>query len=1129
MDTVRPVSAQVACGTVQLRLARDSRVDVPGRDPIALGSRMALLLAWLALEGPTPRARMAQMLWPDSAPQAARNALRQRLFNLHRQVGTTLVAGQATLALADGIAHDLDDADDVLAGVDDLGGELGDWLQRQRERRRSRWRDAMAELATLAEKARDYADAMVHARELLALEPLREDAHRRVMRLHYLAGDRAAALLAFDACERMLKDEVGAGPSPETLELLATIERAEAGLPANAHRAVPAALMRPPRLIGREAERRALVDGVAAGALMVLRGDAGMGKSRLLDEVAATLLPAGSAVVVGSRPGDAGLPHSLAVRLLRALLARAGAPAAGGERAALARLLPELGTPDRGHDDAARLRLHAAAQSLLAAAVANGLRAVFIDDLHFADDASATLLQALAGDPGCAWVLACRPDELSDAMAAVLDVQAAASRCRTLSLAPLEGPAIAALLDTLGLPPDIGSPTQAQALRRHAGGNPLYLLETLREALERPSPVGGAAAGAVAWPRAGSVIRLIQRRLSRLSPLASKLVRCAAVAGPDLSAPLAAQVLGLRPLDLADAWAELERGHVLTGGAFVHDLVAEAAREALAAPIACSLHAEVARHVEAEGGEPARIAAHWLAAGEERRAVPHLQAVAHRAQAAWQGATAGRLHEQVAAILGAAGDHGGAARALLAAGVAWAEAQDVDRMLAVAGELDALAEDDEGHAMAAALHAAGLLFRGRFAEAEPVIVAGLTRARRAAADDLALQLLWLQVLLHWERRELADVIRCGEHALALIAGRTIRSDRVPAEDAHLRLTQAVGLAKTSVGRFAEGVALMEDNHARALRGGRTALAASQAQGLALTELERGNGAAARRWIDGALEHLPLLAAPEQAVALRWQAGVATATGRLGEALSASERAVALCAADPSRPQEAVSIAHALLMHTLGRRDLAQRTLAPLRARANLPDALRCQLEAAWLLVGGKGDGPAQLERAVTLGDLSERLRTLVRLQPSCAPEATLPVLTLCATSARDGGAWGLYVEAQAARVAALRALGRAGEARAGALALWAQLDRGVDSMQTFPALAAQVCATLTDASDADLTQHIALRAAAWMHGAASTLPMAWRASYLARSPLLDILPPPARGLLALSAPPLLPTSPPIDS
>ncbi|HEX6722458.1 MAG TPA: BTAD domain-containing putative transcriptional regulator, partial [Burkholderiaceae bacterium] len=218
---------------------------------LELAPRDAALLAWLALEGPTARVRLASLLWPDSEPEAARNALRQRLFQLKRQLGAELVTGQAVLALADGVQHDLEDSDSVLGHVrHDHSVEFAAWLAQQRERRVARTRAGLVELADMAERSHDHADALSHALELLALEPLSEAAHRRVMRLHYLRGDSAAALLAFDHCEQVLKNEVGARPSAETLALLATIDQSAAPAtrmataPAGEPRGVPPSVQR---------------------------------------------------------------------------------------------------------------------------------------------------------------------------------------------------------------------------------------------------------------------------------------------------------------------------------------------------------------------------------------------------------------------------------------------------------------------------------------------------------------------------------------------------------------------------------------------------------------------------------------------------------------------------------------------------------------------------------------------------------------------------------------------------------------------------------------------------------------------------------------------------------------------
>jgi hypothetical protein len=83
-------------------------------------------------------------------------------------------------------------------------------------------------------------------------------------------------------------------------------------------------------------------------------------------------------------------------------------------------------------------------------------------------------------------------------------------------------------------------------------------------------------------------VRLIERRIGLLSRDAVRLARCAAVAGQDFSVTLAAEVLDANPLDLADAWTELESAQVLRDGAFAHDLIFDAARAISSAMRRCS-------------------------------------------------------------------------------------------------------------------------------------------------------------------------------------------------------------------------------------------------------------------------------------------------------------------------------------------------------------------------------------------------------------------------------------------------------------------------------------------------------------------------------------------------------------
>ncbi|HJV62630.1 MAG TPA: AAA family ATPase [Albitalea sp.] len=637
---------------MQLHLARSPRfVSHDGRTGELL-LRDAALLAWLALEGPTPRARLAELLWPHSDADAARNALRQRLFQLRKTLGVDAVVGQATLALAEGLTHDLEDADGVLGDAQPVAtGEFPIWLAQQRGRRRDRTREALAELAQMAEDACDWADASSHAQELLALEPHSEAAWRRVIRLHYLAGDRAAALLAFDRCERMLKDEVGARPSADTMALLQTIERARpAAWPHG--RALPASALRPPQLIGRDAELSALQSIWRARRFFVLTGEAGSGKSRLL-ECLAEQQP--GVVVLGARPGDDRLPLATLDRLVNRLVERWPALA---DVPAHARFVRQMAGP-REEQPPTVQAVAPMLVELLRAALAQGLCGLVLDDMQFADAASVDAWQELLMWPALAplhFGFASRPE--GDLAAARLSALGAHGDATALVLQPLDAGAVQPLVESLALP-GVDAPAVAAALVRRIGGNPLHLLETIRHALERH---GQLHAERLEAPM--RVTELLEQRLVALPPDALLLVRMAAVAGSDFDPELASAVSRRDVLELADAWHALERQGLLDVRGFMHDLIGEAAHRLLPRPIARVLHARVAAHLAQRGARAERLAHHWLCAGDEAAAVPHLVVAARQA---WQLGRGRETHDAYlkAAQIELARGRGDAAFALL--------------------------------------------------------------------------------------------------------------------------------------------------------------------------------------------------------------------------------------------------------------------------------------------------------------------------------------------------------------------------------------------------------------------------------------------------------------------------------
>jgi DNA-binding SARP family transcriptional activator len=89
---------------LHLRLADALQVEREGQPSLPLALRDAALLAWLVVEGPTPRARLAALFWPASSELRARAALRQRLFQLKSNLGADLAEGTPFLRLAAGVS-----------------------------------------------------------------------------------------------------------------------------------------------------------------------------------------------------------------------------------------------------------------------------------------------------------------------------------------------------------------------------------------------------------------------------------------------------------------------------------------------------------------------------------------------------------------------------------------------------------------------------------------------------------------------------------------------------------------------------------------------------------------------------------------------------------------------------------------------------------------------------------------------------------------------------------------------------------------------------------------------------------------------------------------------------------------
>jgi DNA-binding SARP family transcriptional activator len=577
--------------------------DAAGQVWRALERKDAGWLAVLAAEGHCPRDRLAAWLWPDSAAATAAVNLRQRIFRLRKQLGHPLVVTGASLALADGIgvlpgdqawlsSFDYDDCPDFQR-----------WLQQGNERRLARFRDRLRGEVDARQAEGRWAEALRGIEELLALDALSEVDQRRLMRLHHLRGDRAAALMAYQRFQAALHDELGTRPDAETQELLRLIESSRPlTLPAP-RRAMPVSLLRPPLLVGRDAALAQCTQAWQAGHVVLLHAEGGMGKTRLLEELAASL--GGAAALVGARPGDHEIAYALLVRLLQVLDERIPGCLNAADTAALLVLLQGCVVPEQVAP-LSTLRIQAALSALLGN-LAPQVSLILLDDLHLADPASLDLMAAVLGSPtpakGPGWALACRDHEGPAALTHLCTALVDGQRLHRVALQGLDEAALHALVGSLAIR-EFDAAELAMPLWAHTGGNPQYVLETLKER------VLSETAGRV-LPSPPSVEALIARRLASLSPSAMLLARVASLAGRSFSVELASAVLQMPALALSDAWAELESAQVLRGNAFAHDLVREAVASSVPVAIATHQHAAIARALHSLGGSAATIGCHW--------------------------------------------------------------------------------------------------------------------------------------------------------------------------------------------------------------------------------------------------------------------------------------------------------------------------------------------------------------------------------------------------------------------------------------------------------------------------------------------------------------------------------------
>ncbi|SEP09583.1 ATP-binding protein [Trujillonella endophytica] len=368
-------------------------------------------------------------------------------------------------------------------------------------------------------------------------------------------------------------------------------------------------------LVGRAAELTRLLGAVdravaGSGAAVLLAGDAGVGKTRLLDELAARATERGLRVLTGHCVdlGDVGLPYLPFVDLLRPLAAdpaTAGSPAladllagrAGGtapeppaeDAGELGRPLPSRAI--RIPVDDGRLQLFESVAGMLAELGAQAPLLLVVEDLHWADRSSRDLLRyllaRLAEEP-VAVVASYRADDLHrrHPLRPLLAELVRLPGVERLELAPLPAPAVGQLVRDLAA--DVPEATVDDVVAR-AEGNAFYAQELV-------------AAGLAGESLPLALTDVLLARVEQLGPGAQRVLRTAAVAGRQVRHELVAAVSGLPATELEPALAEAVHRHLLVVSPdgryrFRHALLREAVLADLLPGERVRLHAAVAAHL----------------------------------------------------------------------------------------------------------------------------------------------------------------------------------------------------------------------------------------------------------------------------------------------------------------------------------------------------------------------------------------------------------------------------------------------------------------------------------------------------------------------------------------------------